>query len=442
MGRIKKSVSDRRPIVAAIVDQSGWAHDFKTQQLAHWLGDGFQVRTVYQHEIANSDIANADLVLVYYWYQVLDIHNSGYSLEQYRNRLLLGVCSHCELDGIRRDQGLSILNRVASAVFVNNLMLYRELRPLVSPRLFYTPNGVDVDFFRPAETRLRSSDQVFRVGWAGSLTNHGREHRGLDAYIIPAVAGVEGAVLETAIREDRWRSRVEMRDFYRTLDVYVCASETEGTPNPCLEAAACGIPVISTAVGNMPEFIRDGENGFLVPRDVQALAARLRELKEEKSQRESMGHLARRSAEKWGWDKQADHFRRVFLTCLAAASNTSCDFRQDRSADFTRKVRRMQELHGLPWIWGAGAGGKRVASKLDADGIPWHGFIDSDLKKHGAVLAGRRVQSAEVLNRKEPATVIVASSSLVDICTRLVQFGRIEGEDFLVAPLDALGVRT
>lgn len=51
----------------------------------------------------------------------------------------------------------------------------------------------------------------------------------------------------------------EMRDFHHSLDVYVCASKSEGIPNPCLEEVASGLPVVTTRVGGMPELIRDGD---------------------------------------------------------------------------------------------------------------------------------------------------------------------------------------
>jgi glycosyltransferase involved in cell wall biosynthesis len=38
-----------------------------------------------------------------------------------------------------------------------------------------------------------------------------------------------------------------------------------------LEAAACGRPIISNQIGNMPEFIKDGWNGFIVPRKLECL---------------------------------------------------------------------------------------------------------------------------------------------------------------------------
>ena len=41
----------------------------------------------------------------------------------------------------------------------------------------------------------------------------------------------------------------DMPEWYSHIDVLICASESEGTPNPVLEALACGVPVISTHVG-------------------------------------------------------------------------------------------------------------------------------------------------------------------------------------------------
>lgn len=64
------------------------------------------------------------------------------------------------------------------------------------------------------------------------------------------------------LKDPAYLDRAELRRWYNTGQVYVCASKTEGTPNPALEAAACGCAVVSTPVGNMPELI-DGRNGAL-----------------------------------------------------------------------------------------------------------------------------------------------------------------------------------
>lgn len=64
------------------------------------------------------------------------------------------------------------------------------------------------------------------------------------------------------LKHPAYLDRAELRQWYNSGQVYICASKTEGTPNPALEAAACGCAVVSTPVGNMPELI-DGRNGAI-----------------------------------------------------------------------------------------------------------------------------------------------------------------------------------
>jgi glycosyltransferase involved in cell wall biosynthesis len=177
----------------------------------------------------------------------------------------------------------------------------------------------------PPEPR---AGRTLRVGWAGSLVNHGPDHRGVHDVIAPAVAAVPGAELCLAAREERWRDADEMRSFYRSLDVYVCASRSEGTPNPCLEAAASGLPLVTTAVGAMPELVADGVNGFLVERDAAAVASRLRLLRDDVDLRRRVGAAARASVEPWDWRFQARRYGRFFRAILdgedeAAAAATT-----------------------------------------------------------------------------------------------------------------------
>ncbi len=68
-----------------------------------------------------------------------------------------------------------------------------------------------------------------------------------------------------------------MLRLFRAADASLLSSSWENLPHTVLEALAVGSPVIATAVGGVPEVVRDGENGLLVPaRDPQALAEAIR----------------------------------------------------------------------------------------------------------------------------------------------------------------------
>jgi glycosyltransferase involved in cell wall biosynthesis len=232
------------------------------------------------------------------------------------DRLLIGVCSHAELEGELRERGLATLRRLARAVFVNNRRLEHEFAPMLGVPVHYTPNGVDTAFFCPLPQPRPRCPGELRVGWAGSLRNHGRTLRGIHDVIEPAIAAVPGARLLTAVREERWRTRDEMLDFYRDLDVYVCASRSEGTPNPCLEAAACGVPLVTTRVGNMPELVREGENGLFFDGTAEALADKLTLLRDTPSLVSCMAGRIRETIREWDWGVQAENYAHMFDALL------------------------------------------------------------------------------------------------------------------------------
>lgn len=92
-------------------------------------------------------------------------------------------------------------------------------------------------------------------------------------------------------------AREEVADYYRAADLFVHAAKTDNFPLTILEAMACGLPVVATAVGGIPEQVEDGETGWLVPpRDAEALATRITQLMEEPVAREAMGRAGAEKA--------------------------------------------------------------------------------------------------------------------------------------------------
>jgi glycosyltransferase involved in cell wall biosynthesis len=165
----------------------------------------------------------------------------------------------------------------------------------------YTPNGVDTELFRPTPREARDGPLV--VGYSGSLKHDWR--KGITELIRPA-CDVPGVELRLAMPDgENLLPPERMPEFYNGLDAYVCASSSEGFSLSVLEAAACGVPVISTRVGGCEDLIEDGVNGFLVDRDVGAIRERIRFLAGSRGKCAELGVRAREIVERdWSWTRR------------------------------------------------------------------------------------------------------------------------------------------
>lgn len=83
----------------------------------------------------------------------------------------------------------------------------------------------------------------------------------------------------------------------KATDIYACTSVREASPNAVWEAMAMEKPIVATDVGDVRKFLKDGENGFIVPpRDVQTFAQKLSALIENEPLRNRYGRHARTTA--------------------------------------------------------------------------------------------------------------------------------------------------
>lgn len=81
--------------------------------------------------------------------------------------------------------------------------------------------------------------------------------------------------------------------YYRSSDVYIHAAKAETFPNTILEAMACGLPVVASSVGGVPEQIDDGVTGLLVPaQNAERMAHAANLLLNDSILRERMGKAA------------------------------------------------------------------------------------------------------------------------------------------------------
>jgi glycosyltransferase involved in cell wall biosynthesis len=92
-------------------------------------------------------------------------------------------------------------------------------------------------------------------------------------------------------------SRADVPNILRASDVFVLSSDYEGNPLSVLEAMAAGLPVVSTAVGGVPELVQDGATGLLVPAgDAHALAEAMTQIGRDAPLRAAIGNAARQTA--------------------------------------------------------------------------------------------------------------------------------------------------
>lgn len=206
---------------------------------------------------------------------------------------------------------------IADAMVVNNRGAWENSGRL--PRAHYLPNGVDLDVFR---VRVPVERRQPRVLWTGS--RYHREIKAYDLRIRPlrerlTAAGIECdfALVDSFAPP---RSFEQMAQWYNAGTVFVCASQSEGTPNTALEAAACGCTLVSTPVGNMPDLIRHDRNGYLVDPESPDLAGTvLRAI-------ENYPRLAaelQRDIRKWSWSEASLGFYALFRSALGAAGTTA-----------------------------------------------------------------------------------------------------------------------
>jgi glycosyltransferase involved in cell wall biosynthesis len=218
-----------------------------------------------------------------------------------------------------------------------------------------TPFGVDTAQFHPAEPAepdgpQRAGAPSFRIGFVKTLhSKYGPDVllRAMpailrdrpDARLVMAGRGPMRARLEALAAELGVAQAVEFPGFLphedlppllRSLDVFVNPSVCqEAFGVSILEASACGVPVVATRVGGVPEVCMDGQTGILVePNDPQALAGAILGLAEDPQQRLRLG---RRGSQFVGGRYAWGDCVTTMLECLIGASGSKAQ--QGRPAE-------------------------------------------------------------------------------------------------------------
>lgn len=141
---------------------------------------------------------------------------------------------------------------------------------------------------------LEAASILRKAGTEVTLRIAGREYNTKEAEIRAQAARLD---LSSSVQILGYQERIPALMAGCAVGV-ISSVGSEAISRVALEWMAAGRPVVATAVGCLPELIRPGETGLLVPpRDAEALAASLRELLHHPERLESMGRAARAEAE-------------------------------------------------------------------------------------------------------------------------------------------------
>jgi glycosyltransferase involved in cell wall biosynthesis len=186
-------------------------------------------------------------------------------------------------------QALGLSPSARMVLFVGNLVAVKGVDVLVEAWSRLATAGV-----------LGPEDRLVIVGdgQARAPLQARAQARGLGARVMFA-----GAVAFAEV--PRWMS---------AANVLALPSRSEGTPNVVVEALASGLPVVATRVGGVPDLVRPGENGLLVPPDdapalAGALASALVHHWDPAALRASVAHLT--------WERLAEADQRFVEECLS-----------------------------------------------------------------------------------------------------------------------------
>lgn len=201
-------------------------------------------------------------------------------------------------------------------------------------------NGVDIDTFRPAnkqESRtklglpknrkivLSVRRLVYKNGLGTlieSVPKVAQQHP--DVLFVLAGKGPSRKLIEDRIKELGISRNIKLAGFvpdellpayYDAADIFMLPSASgEGLPLVLLEAMACGVPVIATAVGGTPEILKHNKNGILVPPlNAEAMAEATSKLLSKTERATTLGEEARRNVEdNYTWTENVRRLQAIY----------------------------------------------------------------------------------------------------------------------------------
>jgi len=291
---------DNRPKILMISDVYGWAWYLKALHIKNYLSDEFDIDVIWTiGKGAIKSIPNKYDAYFTFGYTYIDM-----LMKVPKNKKATGVTAHREKSQMSKVIGKM---KLAKYVHANSILLYNELYEHGIEKAYYLPNGVNEKLFK--EINLIPVNGDITIGHVGKKSSR----KGQKQYILPSIRETN---VNSVIHLNKFQNAVphhKMVGIHNSYDVFICASLEDGTPNGALEAASCGRPILSNRIGNMPELIENGVNGFLVEKELENYVEKIEWFKSHREEMIKMGKNIRKTIEEgWTWKIQSERYRKMF----------------------------------------------------------------------------------------------------------------------------------
>lgn len=338
-----------RPRILLVIDSKGWALENIAKQIKKNLSKFYEIdiiaNSLFDDNIIKIFILSKKYDLVHFlWRGCISwvncensrkyIEKLGMTYEEFikefldKNNITTSICDHLFLDKENYELTKFITDKVKTYIVMSKKLeeIYTNLQQIRNPTMVIN-DGVDLEIFKPKNLdRFKNTEnRKIIFGWAGNSkftdSENDEDLKGLRKIIIPALQELkeEGYNITEnfADRNERLIPYEQMPNYYNKIDVYICASKTEGTPEPVLEAMACGVPIISTNVGIVLEAFGEKQKRFILEqRTKEELKNKIKELLNNKKLFEELSFENLEQIKSWDWKQITLKYKKFFDTNL------------------------------------------------------------------------------------------------------------------------------
>lgn len=327
-----------KPKIALVVDVEGWCFWNIAQELKKYLSDFYDFEIIPLDNIENNIvklffyIRNFDLVHFFWRSQLSLLENCDDYLRScgldydwfksiYMDNKVITTCvyDHLYLDDL---QFTNSLLKNCNTYYVSSsklLDIYNKNENIIKKPFTLITDGIDLELFKPMNLNRFDKNDKLTIGWVGNSAWSAEieDFKGFNTILKPVVDELieEGYPLKPlyADRQIKMIPHEKMPEYYSKIDVCVCVSKMEGTPNPVLEAMACGVPIITTDVGIVNEALGNKQKRFILKeRNKDNLKSKILELLNNRGILKQLSEENLKSIKQWDWKNITKEFKLFF----------------------------------------------------------------------------------------------------------------------------------